>query len=51
VRPARRTLSAEGTLSNITHEGSERIIAGHERRTAEIKALWATDDSNAQQVD
>jgi hypothetical protein len=41
----------EGTLFNITHEGSERIIAEHERRIAEIEALRAQDGSNAQQVD
>ena len=41
----------EGTLFNITHEGSGRIIAEHERRVAEIEALRARDGSNAQQVD
>jgi lambda family phage tail tape measure protein len=41
----------EGTLFSITHEGSARIIAEHERRIAEIGALRARDDSNAQQVD
>jgi len=41
----------EGTLFNITHEGSERIIAEHERRIAEIDALRAKDGSNTQQVD
>ena len=41
----------EGTLFSITHEGSERIIAEHERRVAEIEALRARDGSNAQQVD
>jgi lambda family phage tail tape measure protein len=41
----------EGTLFNITHEGSARIIAEHERRIAEIEALRAKDGSNAQQVD
>jgi lambda family phage tail tape measure protein len=41
----------ERTLFNITHEGSERIIAEHERRLAEIEALRAKDSSNAQQVD
>src|SRR5919106_455892 len=41
----------EGTLFNITYEGSERIIAEHERRLAEIEALRAKDGSNAQQVD
>src|ERR687898_1234719 len=41
----------EGTLFNITHEGSERIIAEHERRVAESEALRAKDGSNAQQVD
>ena len=41
----------EGTLFNITHEGSERIIAEHERRIAEIEALRAKDGSNAEQVD
>ena len=40
----------EGTLF-ITHEGSARIIAEHERRVAEIEALRAKDGSNAQQVD
>jgi hypothetical protein len=30
----------EGTLFSITHEGSARIIAEHERRVAEIEALW-----------
>jgi hypothetical protein len=33
----------EGTLFNITHEGSARIIAEHERRIAEIEALRARD--------
>jgi hypothetical protein len=28
----------EGTLFSITHEGSERILAEHERRVAEIEA-------------
>ncbi len=37
----------EGTLFSITHEGSERIIAEHERRVAEIEALRAKDGSNA----
>jgi hypothetical protein len=41
----------EGTLFSITHEGSERIIAEHERRVAEIEALRTQDRSNAQQVD
>jgi lambda family phage tail tape measure protein len=41
----------KGTLFNITHEGSERIVAEHERRVAEIQALRAQDGSNAQQVD
>jgi lambda family phage tail tape measure protein len=41
----------EGTLFSITHEGSERIIAEHERRIAEIEALRAKDGANAQQVD
>jgi lambda family phage tail tape measure protein len=41
----------EGTLFNITHEGSARIIAEHERRVAEIEALRARDGSNAGQVD
>jgi hypothetical protein len=41
----------KGTLFNITHESSARIIAEHERRVAEIKALRARDGSNAQQVD
>jgi hypothetical protein len=41
----------EGTLFSITHEGSDRIIAEHERRIAEVEALRAQDGSNAQQVD
>jgi hypothetical protein len=41
----------EGTLFNITHEGSARIIAEHERRVAEIQALRAQDGSNAEAVD
>jgi lambda family phage tail tape measure protein len=41
----------EGTLFNIAHEGSARIIAEHERRLAEIEALRVRDGSNAQQVD
>jgi hypothetical protein len=41
----------ESTLFGITHEGSERIIAEHERRVAEIEALRAKDGSNAEQVD
>jgi hypothetical protein len=41
----------EGTLFNIAHEGSARIIAEHERRVAEIEALRANDSSNARQVD
>jgi lambda family phage tail tape measure protein len=41
----------EGTLFSITHEGSARIIAEHERRIAEMEALRARDGSNAQQVD
>jgi lambda family phage tail tape measure protein len=41
----------EGTLFSITHEGSNRIIAEHERRVAEIEALRTRDGSNAQQVD
>ncbi|MCC2662855.1 MAG: hypothetical protein K0R41_411 [Geminicoccaceae bacterium] len=41
----------EGTLFSITHEGSERIIAEHERRITEIEALRARDGSNAEQVD
>jgi lambda family phage tail tape measure protein len=41
----------EGTLFSITHQGSARIIAEHERRTAEIEALRATDGSNAEAVD
>ena len=40
----------ESTLFSITHEGSERIIAEHERRVAEIEALRAKDGSNAEQV-
>jgi lambda family phage tail tape measure protein len=41
----------ESTLFGIAHQGSERIIAEHERRVAEIEALRADDGSNAQQVD
>jgi lambda family phage tail tape measure protein len=41
----------EGTLFNITHEGSARIVAEHERRIAEIEGLRAQDGSNAEQVD
>jgi hypothetical protein len=41
----------EGTLFNITHEGSERIIAEHERRVVEIEALRAKDGSNTEAVD
>jgi hypothetical protein len=41
----------ESTLFSITHEGSERIIAEHERRVAEIEALRAKDGSNAEQLD
>jgi hypothetical protein len=41
----------ESTLFSITHDGSERIIAEHERRVAEIEALRAKDGSNAEQVD
>jgi hypothetical protein len=41
----------EGTLFSITHEGSARIIAEHERRLAEIEALRLKDASNAQQLD
>jgi hypothetical protein len=41
----------ESTLFGITHEGSDRIIAEHERRIAEIEALRAKDGSNAEQVD
>jgi lambda family phage tail tape measure protein len=41
----------EGTLFTITHDGSARIIAEHERRVAEIEALRARDGSNAEVVD
>ncbi len=41
----------EGTFFSITHEGSDRIIAEHEHRVAEIEALRAKDRSNAEQVD
>jgi hypothetical protein len=47
----RITRELEGTLFTITHEGSERIIAEHERRVAEIDGLRVQDGSNAQQVD
>ena len=39
------------TLFKITHKGSERIIAKHERRVAEIEALRAKDGSNAEEID
>ena len=41
----------ESTLFAIAHQGSDRIIAEHERRIAEIEALRAQDGSNAEQVD
>jgi lambda family phage tail tape measure protein len=41
----------EGTLFSITHEGSARIIAEHQRRIAEIEALRARDGSNGEAVD
>jgi hypothetical protein len=41
----------EGTVFGITHEGSARIIAEHERQIAEIEALRAKDGSNAEAVD
>ena len=41
----------EGTLFNITHEGSARVIAEQERRVAEIEALRTEDGSNAEQID
>jgi len=41
----------EGTLFGITHQGSDRIIAEHGRRVAEIEALRARDGSNAEAVD
>jgi hypothetical protein len=44
----RITRELEGTLFNITHEGSARIIAEHERRIAEIEALRAKDGNNAE---
>jgi hypothetical protein len=47
----RITSQLESTLFNITHQGSDRIIAEHERRMAEIEALRARDGSNAEQVD
>ncbi len=37
--------------STLTHEGSERIIAEHQRRVAEIETLRAKDGSNAEAVD
>jgi lambda family phage tail tape measure protein len=43
--------SLESTLFGITHEGSERVIAEHERRVAELEALRARDGSNAEAVD
>jgi lambda family phage tail tape measure protein len=41
----------ESTLFGIAHQGSDRIIAEHERRVAEIEALRAQDGSDADQVD
>jgi lambda family phage tail tape measure protein len=41
----------EGTLFNITHEGSARVIAEHERRVDEMEALRARDGSNAEEID
>jgi lambda family phage tail tape measure protein len=41
----------EGTLFSITHEGSARIMAEHERRVTEIEALREMDGSNAEEVD
>jgi len=41
----------ESTLFGITHQGSERVIAEHERRVAELEALRARDGSNAEAVD
>ena len=41
----------ESTLFGITHQGSERIIAEHERRVVEIEALRAKDGSNAEAVE
>jgi lambda family phage tail tape measure protein len=41
----------EADLFTITHEGSARIVAEHERRVAEIEALRARDGSNAEAVD
>ena len=41
----------DGTLFGITHQGSARIIAEHERRLAEIEALRAREGSNAEAVD
>jgi lambda family phage tail tape measure protein len=41
----------ENTLFGITHEGSKRVVAEHERRVAEIEALRAKDGSNAERVD
>jgi hypothetical protein len=47
----RITGQLESTLFTLTHQGSDRIIAEHERRIAEIEALRARDGSNAEQVD
>jgi lambda family phage tail tape measure protein len=41
----------ESTLFALTHQSSERIIAEHERRLAEIEVLRAEDGSNAEEVD
>ena len=41
----------ETQLFNVTHEGSEKIIAEHARRVAEIEALRSRDGSNAEDID
>jgi hypothetical protein len=41
----------ESTLFNVTYEGSEKIIAEHERRVAEIEVLRSIDGSNAETID
>ncbi|MGI9502628.1 MAG: phage tail tape measure C-terminal domain-containing protein [Geminicoccaceae bacterium] len=41
----------ESTLFNVTHQGSEKIIAEHVRRVAEVETLRSKDGSNAEEID
>ena len=45
------TRRLEQQLFNVTHEGSEKIIAEHDRRVAEIEALRSEDGKNAEEID